>query len=79
MNTYTVRYDFPKNIVTLNNNIKNSVIEFYGNSLDEVSNIDINKCEFIDLSNIHSYTKTIWEKLDTDNFFSFINRETVYI
>lgn len=83
MNTYTVRYDFPKDIVTFNKDTKNehksSVIEFYGNSLDEVSNIDINKCEFIDLSNIHSYTKTIWEKLDTDNFFSFINRDTVYI
>ena len=79
MNTYTVRYDFPKDIVTINNNVKNSTIEFYGDTLDEVSNIDINKCEFIDLKNIHSYTKTIWKKLDTNNFFSFINRETVYI
>lgn len=80
---YLVRYDFPKMCVTFNPNTKyefnNSIIDFYGDTLEEVSSVDVNKCEFIDLSNIKKYTKHIWKKSDSTDNYVFVCKETVYI
>lgn len=83
MKTYTVRYDFPKNAVTFNKGtkqeFKNSIIDFYGDSLEDVSSVDISKCEFIDLSNIKHYTKIIWKRSDSCNYWALVSKETIYI
>lgn len=80
---YLVRYDFPKMCVTFNPNtkyeFKNSVIDFYGDTLEEVSSVDVNKCEFIDLSNINKYTKHIWKKSDSNDNYIFVGKDIIYI
>lgn len=80
---YLVRYDFPKMCVTFNPNtkyeFKNSIIDFYGDTLEEVSSVDVSKCEFIDLSNIKKYTKHIWKKSDSTDNYLFVSKETIYI
>ena len=82
MKEYTVRYDFPKNCVTFNygtkNEFKGSIIDFYGDSIEEVSSIDISKCEFIDLSNVKKYTKLVWKKTSI-NHWSPVSREVIYL
>lgn len=83
MKEYLVRYDFPKPCVTFNqckeSEFKGSLIDFYGDTLDEVSNIDISKCEFINLSKVRHYTKIIWRRSNKSDIYAFISREKVFL
>lgn len=60
---YSARYDFPKMCVTFNHGteyeFKSSIYDFYSNSLDALLNIDVHKCECIDMSKIRKYRRII--------------------
>ena len=83
MKEYLVRYNFPKPCVTFNqckeSEFNGSLIDFYGDTLNEVSNIDISKCEFIDLSEVRHYTKIIWRKSHKSGNYVFINEEKIFL
>ena len=60
---YSARYDFPKMGVTFNPGteyeFKNSMIDFYGNSLDDLLKIDVSNHERINLDEVKSYDRII--------------------
>lgn len=60
---YSARFSFPKMCVTFNPGsnaeFKNSMIDFYGNSLDDLLKIDVSNHDRINLDGIKSYDRII--------------------
>lgn len=78
-----MRFSFPKNVVICNkgseSEFKTSFKDFYFESEDAVNSIMINKLDYIDLSQVHSYTKSIWFRSDDKYDWRLIKKEVITV
>ena len=79
---YMVRFSFPKMCVTFNPNtrheFKNSVIDYFSNSLDELIKIDCKNDKNINLSQIHNYRKLMYEFEEVSGIWFKLKEESIF-
>ena len=79
---YMVRFSFPKLCVTFNQGtkyeFKSSLIDYFSNSIDEITKIDCKNDKRINLSQIHSYRKLIWEFEEVTDRWTRLKEETIF-
>ena len=65
---YLARFSFNKPCVTFNPGtdaeFKNSMKDFYSNSLEDLLKIDLHKNECVDMTKVSSYRRIIWRCTD---------------
>lgn len=81
--SYLVRFSFPKNAVICNKGsefeFKTSFKDFYFESEDAINSIMINKLDYIDLSQVHSYNKSIWFRADDKYNWRLVKKEVITV
>lgn len=81
--SHLVRFSFPKNVVICNKGsefeFKTSFKDFYFESEDAINSIMINKLDYIDLSLVHSYTKSIWFRADDKYNWRLVKKEVITV
>lgn len=81
--SHLVRFSFPKNVVICNkgseSEFKTSFKDFYFESEDDVNSIMINKLDYIDLSQVRSYTKSIWFRADDKYDWCLVKKEVITV
>lgn len=83
LKSHLVRFSFPKNVVICNkgseSEFKTSFKDFYFESEDAINSIMINKLDYIDLSQVHSYTKSIWFRPDDKYDWRLVKKEVITV
>ena len=81
--SHIVRFSFPKNVVICHkgseSEFKTSFKDFYFESEDAINSIMINKLDYIDLSQVHSYTKSIWFRADDKYDWCLVKKEVITV
>lgn len=81
--SHLVRFSFPKNVVICNkgseSEFKTSFKDFYFESENSINSIIINKLDYIDLSQVHSYTKSIWFRSDDKYGWTLVKKEVITV
>lgn len=81
--SHLVRFSFPKNVVICNKGsefeFKTNFKDFYFESEDAVNSIMINELDYIDLSQVRSYTKSIWFRTDDKYDWCLVKKEVITV
>ena len=80
---HLVRFSFPKNVVICNKGLdsefKINFKDFYFDSEDTADYFTINGLDFIDLSQVYYYTKSIWFRVDDKHDWVLVKREVINV
>ena len=81
--SHLVRFSFPKNIVTCNKGsefeFKINFKDFYFESESDANSFTIEGLDYIDLSQAHSYSKSIWYRADEYHSWISVKKEVITV
>ena len=81
--SHLARFKFPKNIVTCNKGyefeFKINFKDFYFESEKEADSFTIEGLDCIDLSQVHSYSKSIWFRIDESHSWLPVKEEVITV
>lgn len=81
--SHLVRFSFPKNVVICNkgseSEFKTFFKDFYFESENSADSFTISGLDCIDLSKVHSYTKSLWFRHDDNHSWIPVKKEVITV